>query len=434
MGVDPVAEETAGATLALLLAARGRPIPPQLLPRNRVAIPAQDERPWAWSETSPAALEGVVLLWAGELERARGPLRAMQREANEASDPWREMHALAYLSALETNLGRPGRGRELARRYLELAIETDQEAQRAGALWPVAAAASWLGRTDEAQDAAREGLALAERTGHRLYVIGNLTALGATALSRADPSAAADTLSRAWKLMKSGGVESLARFPVLADLVEALLAIGENDRAAALAREHVRIARNVGAPWALALAARCGGLVAEARGKEKAAIAAFERALGEHDRQDRPLDRARTLLAYGTYHRRRRQKLAARERLESARAAFEAAGAARWAERAETELGRIGGRRAAAHGTLSATEGAIAAHVAEGETNREVAAALHISERTVEWNLSKLYRKLGVRSRTELARALASEDGGSRPGNTPDLAPRGIIKSTDSSG
>ena len=70
------------------------------------------------------------------------------------------------------------------------------------------------------------------------------------------------------------------------------------------------------------------------------------------------------------------------------------------------ELGRIGGRHSAAAGTLSATESEIARLVAAGRTNREVAAALHLSARTVEWNLSKLYRKLGVRSRTELAGAL----------------------------
>jgi DNA-binding CsgD family transcriptional regulator len=331
----------------------------------------------------------------------------MHCQANEIDDPWREMHALAYLAALETNLGRPQRGWLLARRYLELALATDQDAQRAGALWPVAAAASWLGRTDEAKQAAREGLALSERTGHRLYAIGNLSALGAAALSLEDHTTATDALLRAWELMRAGGIESAARFPVLADLVEALIAAGDHDRAAALTREHARFARRLDRPWALAVAARCRGLLADARGNERAAVAAFERALREHDRQDRPLDRARTLLSYGALHRRGRRKLAARECLEPAVELFAAAGAEVWAKRAQAELGRIGGRRAAAAGALSATEAAIAEHVAAGRTNREVAKALHLSARTVEWNLSKLYRKLGVRSRTELAHALA---------------------------
>ncbi len=434
--VDPVTEAFAAATLSLVITARGRPVPAPLAERmSRGAEGGAEERSWAWSETSPAALEGVVLLWAGELERARGPLRAMHDDASESDDHWREMHALAYLSALETNLGHPVRGNELARRYLELAVATGQDAQRAGALWPVATAASWLGRTDEAQDAAREGLALAERTGHRLYVIGNLTALGGTALSLDDPAEACRTLLRAWELMREGGIESLARFPVLADLVEALFAIGEEQRAGALAREHARIARTLGRPWALALAARCAARVAETRGNDRAAVAAHERALREHGRQPRPLEEARTLLAYGALHRRQRRKFAARERLEQALTMFEQAGADQWAERTRAELGRIGGRRAAAPGTLSATETAIARQVAAGRTNREVAAALHLSARTVEWNLSKLYRKLGVRSRTELAYALAAEAGaGDVPGNPPGIPRDAGVKSAGFTG
>lgn len=427
-GVDDDAEAAASATLSLVDVARGRPVPGALLePARRGAAAEMMHRPWAWSETSPASLEGLVLLWGGEFERARDPLQTMEREALESADPWREMHAVAYLSALETGLGRPRRGWELASRYLELAVAADQDAQRAGALWPLAAAASWLGRTDEARNAAHEGLALAERTGHALYVIGNLTALGATALSLEEPADAAADLWRAWELMRRGGIESVARFPVPADLIEALVGMGEHDRAAALAREHAVIATRLGRPWILALAARCAGLVAEARGEEEAAVESFERALREHREQDRPLDHARTLLAYGIMERRRRRKLAARELLTEALARFVAAGAERWGDRTRAELGRIGGRHAAAPGSLSATEEAIAKLVAAGRTNREVAAVLHLSARTVEWNLSKLYRKLGVRSRTELAGALGSRE-------PLDAAPAPAGKSVDSPG
>ncbi len=404
-GTDPAAEAAAEATLSLVLAARARPVLTGLATRVRSSAGA-GERPWAWSETGPAALEGVVLLWAGELEQARSPLEAMLRDANESADPWREIHALAYLSALETNVGRPARGRELALRYLELAA--DEDAQRAGALWPLASSASWLGRIDEARDAARQGLELAEHTGHWLYVIGNLAALGGLELSLDNPVAAAAALQRAWEVMSGGGVESPGRFPVLSDLVEALVAVGELDHAATVGREHRRIAVGLNRPWARALAARSEAVLADARGQETAAVAAFERALREHDLQDRPLDRARTAFAYGVLHRRRRRKLRARELLEAALELFNAAGAAQWAERTHVELARIGGRQAAAAGTLSATESEVARLVAAGRTNREVAAALHVSTRTVEWNLSKLYRKLGVRSRTELTNVLGT--------------------------
>ncbi len=430
-GADPVAEATAAATLSLVTAARGMPLPAGLLERALgTGDPGDDVRPWAWSETGPAALEGVVLLWAGEAERAAGPLWAMHRASSENGNPWLEMHALAYLSSVEVSLGRPRRGWELAQRYLELAVASEQDAQRAGALWPVAAAGTWLGRTEEAVAAARQGLELAERTGHCLYVIGNLTALGTAALSNEEPAAAAAALGQAWELASGGGVESPARFPILADLVEAMLAVGDLSAAARAATEHGRIAHRLGRPWVLALAARCDGLIADAGGDRASAEHAFERALAEHQRQDRPLDHARTLLAYGTILRRRRQKSAATDVLERALASFEAVGAQRWADRARAELGRIGGRRHTPAGTLSATESAIARLVADGQTNREVAAALHLSARTVEWNLSKVYRKLNVRSRTELAAVL----GGERRAPVPVQPPETVLAATGKPG
>jgi len=102
-----------------------------------------------------------------------------------------------------------------------------------------------------------------------------------------------------------------------------------------------------------------------------------------------------------------RQKRAAREAVEKAVAIFEECGAAGWAEKARSELGRIGGRRR--EEGLTSAEQRVAALVAEGRTNREVAAALFLGERTVETHLSHIYAKLGVRSRTELARILRPE-------------------------
>lgn len=137
---------------------------------------------------------------------------------------------------------------------------------------------------------------------------------------------------------------------------------------------------------------------------------------GAHDAAAELCDLA---LAYGSLLRRQRRKRAAREALEEARLSFQAAEAGLWAERARGELGRIGGRRAAPSGALSVTESAVARLVVSGRTNNEVAETLHLSARTVEWNLSKLYRKLGVRSRTELAMAIESVGAsGAKPQST----------------
>jgi DNA-binding CsgD family transcriptional regulator len=428
---DPAAAAAAAATLSHAIVARGRPVPRELLTRAlALESSSRNDRSWAWSETGPTVLEGAVLLWGGEIEEARIPLERVLEEATERGHLWLEMMALAYLSSVQTGLGRPRAGFELAERYLALATMVGQDAHRSGALWPLAVTAGWLGRTAQATEAAQEGLALAQRMGHGLYVIGNLTALGAVQLSLGEPSSAAGTLLRAWELADAGGIASPARFPMLADAVEALVLTGDVDRAATLAAEHERISQTLSRPWALALAERCRGLVAEAQGEDERAQAAFARAITEHTQQERPLDRARTLLACGAAHRRRRRKSAAREALEQAVGIFAAAGAEVWAQRARSELGRIGGRRATPAVGLSATEAAIAGRVATGQTNREIGEALHLSARTVEWNLSRVYRKLGVRSRTELAMAVGG-NGRVDPTDPPALARSSRSKSSD---
>ena len=122
------------------------------------------------------------------------------------------------------------------------------------------------------------------------------------------------------------------------------------------------------------------------------------------------MTRGRALLALGVARRRARQKRAARAALEAALDAFETTGADGWAATARTELARIGGR-VRIEG-LSPSERRVAELVAAGRTNREIAAALFLGERTVASHLTHIYSKLGVRSRTELASQLL---GGSDP-------------------
>jgi DNA-binding CsgD family transcriptional regulator len=190
------------------------------------------------------------------------------------------------------------------------------------------------------------------------------------------------------------------------DEIEALIALGRLDEADTLLGWLEKRGRVLDRASALAAAGRCRGLLLTARRDEAAALAAFERALAEHDRVSMPFDRARTLLALGAALRRAKRKRDARETLGQALATFERLGARIWADRALVELGRIGGR-APAEGALTPSEQRIAALVAEGRTNREVAAALFLSDRTVESHLTHVYRKLGVRSRAELARRFA---------------------------
>ena len=167
-------------------------------------------------------------------------------------------------------------------------------------------------------------------------------------------------------------------------------------------------AARVAREWVLAHATRCRGLVAAARGDVEQALTLLAGAAIEHEAIGDPFGRARALLALGTIRRRAREKRSAREAIEAARDGFETIGASGWAAKTHAELGRISGRTRAEG--LTAAERRVAALVAEGRTNREVAAALFLAERTVASHLNHIYAKFGVRSRTELALRLRADE------------------------
>ncbi|MET7966232.1 helix-turn-helix transcriptional regulator [Micromonospora sp. NPDC005305] len=152
-----------------------------------------------------------------------------------------------------------------------------------------------------------------------------------------------------------------------------------------------------------AIAARCDSLIHARRGDLKRALDSLHQSLHLMDGLDMPLERARTLLALGIARRRTRQKASARESLNQALDIFSTAGASVWAERVENELVRAAGARG---GGLTSGERAVAERAAAGATNQEIAAQLFLSPKTVEAVLTRVYRELGVRSRTELARQL----------------------------
>ena len=161
-------------------------------------------------------------------------------------------------------------------------------------------------------------------------------------------------------------------------------------------------AARLGREWVLAHVTRCRGLVAAAQGNVDRAAVLLQQAVAQHEEVGDPFGRARALLALGIVRRRARQKRGARDAIGAALRGFEQLGAATWAEKARDELGSIGGRTR--EEGLTAAERRVAELVADGRTNREVAAALFLGERTVASHLTHIYAKLGVRSRTELAR------------------------------
>jgi DNA-binding CsgD family transcriptional regulator len=247
---------------------------------------------------------------------------------------------------------------------------------------------------------------LAELHATRLH--GPVTTLGLVEFWSGSAAAAVDCFRSAEEMTDAAdGTEPTMQL-WRAEQVEALLELGLVDEAVDRLDAWEAAARRLDRAWALAHATRCRGLVAAARGDVAAAVSLLVQAVEDHETVGDPFGRARALLALGVTRRRAREKRPARESIELALAAFEELGADGWAERARGELGAIGGRTRAEG--LTPAERRVADLVAEGRTNAEVAAALYLAERTVASHLTHVYAKLGVRSRTELARKLAEAE------------------------
>jgi DNA-binding CsgD family transcriptional regulator len=245
----------------------------------------------------------------------------------------------------------------------------------------------------------------AEALGELLNLRAALQLDGLLELSLGDARSALEPLRRARLLAEQGGVGEPSMLAFALDEVEALAATGDAAAAGAVLRDFETRSSGDPSPWIGPLVLRGRGLVQAAAGELGAARVALEAAVAGESDLPLPLERARTLLLLGRVLRRVQQRSAANQALAEALARFEGLGASLWAARAREELERIGGR-AGSRDALTPTEQRIAALVAAGQTNREVAATLFVTPKTVEAALTRIYRKLGVRSRTELARHL----------------------------
>lgn len=305
------------------------------------------------------------------------------------------------------------------------ALEGDEAvviAEDSGSLGPLSFALAVRGRHRAAfgnEAGARadldRALALARERGIGATAVWAQGALGFLELSAGRVPAAIAALNDAGDLAAKARLDEHLLIPWAADLVEAYARAGKEDEASGVAARLSASAEANGTPLALAVRERCLGL-ANSDGTR------FEAALELHARSSQPFEHARTQLAYGLWLHRSRRRLDAREQLGAALEIFDRLGAGRWAELARGELRAAG---AAARkpdldaDDLTAQEVRIARAVASGATNKEVAAELFLSPKTIEFHLSSIYRKLGIRSRTELARMVAQgEETGEFPGDT----------------
>ena len=355
-------------------------------------------------EDGPVFVSSHQLFWSGEVERAGELLHELERALSSRGEVPGRANALWYLALTDWRAG----SWEDADRHATDALELTRQVGLEGInnVFPSAILDAHLGRVERARARAHAAIDQSRAQGMLIGELGFSWVLGTLELALGDPGAALAHLRRAHELRDATFVlEPAMRFE-LGDLVEALLAAEELEEADRVLGVVEARARALDRTWALAVIERGRGLVLATRGDLDGAFAVFERALGEHARVTDPFQHARTLLALGRTQRRAKQRAAARATLEDALTRFETLGARLWAEQTRAELARIGGRTAS-RSELTEAERRIALLVAEGRRNREVAAELYLTEHSVETALTRIYRKLGIRSRGELGRALS---------------------------
>jgi DNA-binding CsgD family transcriptional regulator len=387
-----------------------------------------------------AALSGIAAELAGDHERAAPLLQEAIRRAEQLEDP-RSLIWAALIATMGMMGGTFGDGLPYANRAVTIARERGLLSILPAALWAQVTALVGQGRFNLARSAAEEGIRLASDFGHHWGASWNLTYLAALDALRGDESAARDHAAEAIELAAIGGatmilgsaewalgqleltlgrpaeatdrlllVTALERpesNPLIGlwsipDLIEAAARSGRLDETVDRFDRYADWVQHSPSPARLSVLARCRALVGEGDVREQ-----FETALAP-DATISPFLQARTELLYGEWLRRERQRREARRYLRRAADLFHQVGAPPWEERAEGEL-RATGEKARRRDPstldqLTPQELQIAGLVADGMTNRQIAAQLYLSPRTIDYHLRKVFSKVGVTSRTELVR------------------------------
>ena len=410
------AAEAAGGTLRLIatlvlggaLILRGDSARGTALQAEALALLDLDELALSGNHVAPA---GMTELWLGHYEQGRRLLADGLRAARTSGALTAVPHTALALAYGDFYVGDWAAARAHADESLQVAAELDQQSFATQPVCLLALVAGLQGRLDEARTTLADALAQAELHGVESTRTVGAWAWGHIDLAAGDCEAAVARLDAVGRFSLERGLEEPGVSPWAQDLAEACARTGRLAQAERTLEVLDAQATRTGRRLAHAGVERCRGLL----GGDAEFEAHFERALAWHDGVPCPYERARTELCFGERLRRAGRRSDARAPLQRALAGFDALGAEPWAERARSELRatgeRVRRRTPDTRDQLTPQELRVALLVVDGATNREAAAALFVTPKTIETHLNNAYRKLGIRSRVELARHVAPSDG-----------------------
>jgi DNA-binding CsgD family transcriptional regulator len=352
-------------------------------------------------------IAAVQLAWRGDVQQARNVLADLRATAEARGEGPSSGTLLLHLTEVELRAANWASALDYANAFQDsLYAETSATPVYARLR---ALLAAGQGDPDEAERWVREVIADSEATGFRWDLLEAMRARGIAALLRRDPAQAVESLWPVWEHTRREGIDDPGVFPVAPDLVEGLVELGKIEEAHAVTQRLDELATEQDHPWGLVTATRCRSLIAlAARAAADDAAEGLRSAAVTYGELGLPFEHARSSLALGRAERRRRKWASARAALAQAADAFDEIGSTGWSELARAAVARVGARKPVAPGELTPAERRVAELAAEGRANKEIAAALFVTINTVEVHLSRAYGKLGVRSRSQLAKRLSS--------------------------
>lgn len=403
---DAALQSQARALAAMLAFQYGRGVDDHALAE---ALRLQGSTPFGHVHHRADVVKAVIDAGTGNLREARDVMQALREQAadggNELDAIWVDTHA----TMINIWLGRYDDAATIAEEATRRAEEIAGHHPRVFAASCRAAVAAYTGREHQAREAAHVAVDIARATGGHYLARSPLTSLGFLETSTGNYAATMDTLGPLLDSFDPAHDTEIVNGGYLPDAIESLTALGRLDEALPLIDALETNGGRLNRPWMLAIGARGRCLWLAARGDLPAAEDAAITALEHHRELPMPFETARTQLVLGQVQRRRRHRKPAEENLTAAHRAFERLGARLWAQRAAAELNYLSGGATTGSG-LTPAEERIARRAAAGLSNREIAAELFLSPKTVEMNLSNVYRKLGIRSRSQLHSHLPGPD------------------------